>query len=63
VRNEAGEPLAVDLWTTCYTPRELELLAERAGLAVDAVWSVEPGRYERAVPTTETAEFLLVAHR
>ncbi len=63
VRNEAGEPRAVDLWTTCYTPRELELLAERAGLAVDAVWSVEPGRYERAVPTTETAEFLLVAHR
>lgn len=62
VRNEAGEPATVDLHTTCYTPRELRLLAERAGLAVDAVWSVEPGAYARAEPTTETAEFLLIAH-
>jgi SAM-dependent methyltransferase len=62
VRNEAGEPATVELHTTCYTPRELRFLAERAGLAVDAVWSVEPGAYDRVEPTTETAEFLLTAH-
>ena len=37
-----------ELWTTCYTPRELRLLAERAGLAVDHVWSVTPGGYAAA---------------
>ncbi|MGH9138584.1 MAG: SAM-dependent methyltransferase [Acidimicrobiales bacterium] len=63
VRNERGEPDDVDLWTTCYTPRELQLLAERAGLETEAVWSVEPGRYERAEPTTESPEFLLLGVR
>jgi SAM-dependent methyltransferase len=49
------------LWTTCYTPRELRLLAERSGLAVDHVWSVTPGGYDMAPPTIDTHEFLLVA--
>ena len=63
VRNDQGVPLAAELWTTCYTPRELQLLADRAGLVDVEVWSVEPGAYRRDPPTTETAEFLLVAHR
>jgi SAM-dependent methyltransferase len=61
VRDEDGRPAEVDLHTTCYTPRELVLLAERAGLEVEAVWSVEPGAYRRAVPTIESPEFLLLA--
>ena len=61
VRDEAGVAKAVELHTTCYTPRELRLLAARAGLEVEAVWSVEPGAYRRDEPTTESAEFLLVA--
>jgi SAM-dependent methyltransferase len=52
-----------DLWTTCYTPRELRLLAERCGLEVEQVWSVTPGGYERSAPTLDTAEYLLVARR
>ncbi len=63
VRNEAGQPSPADLWTTCFTPRELVLLAERAGLAVDAIWSVTPGRYEAARPIVDLPEFLLLAHR
>lgn len=63
VRSETGEPKQVELHTTCYTPRELRLLAERAGLTVDAVWSVEPGAYRRDEPTTESPEFLLVASK
>jgi SAM-dependent methyltransferase len=63
VRDESGVARPAELWTTCYTPRELRLLAERAGLRVDAVWSVDPGRYERAAPTVDTAELLVLAHR
>src|SRR5262249_52504751 len=35
LRDEAGTERQFDLWTTCFTPRELRLLAERAGLVVD----------------------------
>jgi SAM-dependent methyltransferase len=63
VRDEAGAATPADLWTTCFTPRELRLLADRAGLEVDALWSVTPGAYARTRPSVDTPEFLLVAHR
>ena len=63
VRDETGTVAPADLWATCFTPRELRLLAERAGLGVRAVWSVTPGAYAPATPTIETPEFLLVAER
>lgn len=63
VRNPDGHSLEVDLWTGCYTPRELRLLLERHELAVARISSVEPGRYGDDPPTTESPEFLVVAHR
>ena len=63
VRNEAGEVKVVDLWTGCYTPRELRLLCRDAGLVVESVNGVEPGSYRREKPTVETAEFLVIARR
>lgn len=63
VRDEQGTVAAVDLWTTCFTPRELRLLAQGAGLTVDHIWSVTPGAYAAVSPTTDTPELLLVAHR
>jgi hypothetical protein len=63
VKDAAGTPLAADLHTTCYTPRELRLLADRAGLVGVEVWSVEPGAYRRDPPTTETAEYLVLGTR
>jgi len=63
VRNEAGEATAVDLWTTCFTPRELRLMCERAQLDVVDIWSVEPGAYQRTPPSTESPEFLVIARR
>jgi SAM-dependent methyltransferase len=63
VRDEDGGTLAVDLWTTCFTPRELRLLAAAAGLEVAGLWSVTPGAYGRDDPSIETPEFLLVARR
>ncbi len=63
VRDEAGTAAEVDLWTTCFTPRELRLLAAAAGLDVEHLWSVTPGAYAQAVPTSERPELLLVARR
>ena len=63
VKDESGTDATFDLWTTCFTPRELRLLAQAAGLTVRDIWSVTPGAYAAAPPTTDTAEFLLVALR
>jgi SAM-dependent methyltransferase len=63
VKDEQGTDAEFDLWTTCFTPRELRLLAERANLQVRDLWSVTPGGYGRHEPTTDTPEFLLVATR
>ena len=63
IRDEAGTSTEVDLWTTCFTPRELRLLAARAGLAVDHLWSVRPGEYGPNPPDLVHEEFLVVGHR
>lgn len=61
VRNPAGVPAEFDLWTTCFTPRELRFIASQAGLSVNAIWSVAPGSYDRRPPDLEHPEFLLIA--
>lgn len=61
VRNQDGVEVPVDLWTTCFTPRELRLLAESAGLRPDHVWSVTPGEYAANPPDVDHHEFLLLA--
>jgi SAM-dependent methyltransferase len=63
IRDPDGKTAPAELWTTCFTPRELRLLASAAGLAVDDIWSVEPGSYRPERPTIETPEFLVLAHR
>ena len=63
LRNEAGETMHFDLWTSCFTPRELRLLCARSGLHVRDIWSVTPGAYGPAPPSTDTPEFLVLAER
>ena len=63
IRDEAGEVTEVDLWTTCFTPRELRLLAAGAGLEVEHLWSVTPGAYARDAPAVDRPELLLIARR
>ena len=63
VKDESGREAEVDLWTTCFTPRELRLLASAAGLEVRHVWSVTPGAYRRDPPSLDAPELLLVAAR
>ena len=52
-----------DLWTSCFTPRELRLLCDRAGLDVDEVRSVTPGDYAPGLPDLEHPEFLVLGRR
>ena len=61
VRNTSGTPLEVDLWTGCYTPRELRLMLDLAGFEVQEVLSVDPGSYKEAPPSLESSEFLVIA--
>ena len=61
IKDDQGREKETDLWTTCFTPRELRLMANQAGLTPDHVWSVSPGAYAREAPTLESEEFLLLA--
>ncbi len=61
VRDAAGAAMPADLWTGCYTPRELRLMLSGVGLHVESISSVEPGAYGTVPPTTESPEFLVIA--
>jgi len=63
LKGTGADDAEFDLWTTCFTPRELRLLAERAGLGVEDVWSVAPGAYRADPPSIDTPEFLLIARK
>lgn len=63
VRDEHGDERAFDLWTTCFTARELRLLATSAGLVDVEVHAATPGRYGRRPPSLDEPELLMVARR
>ena len=63
IRNASGEHIEEELWTSCFTPRELRLLAERAGLTVLSMWSVTPGKYREAPLSINEPEILVIAER
>jgi SAM-dependent methyltransferase len=63
IRDESGAEAPAELWTTCFTPRELRLLAASCALRARAVWSVTPGAYAQDAPSIDSHEFLLVVDR
>ena len=63
LRDGAKGRREVDLWTTCFTPRELRLMVERAGLVVEHLWSVGPGAYAELTPVVDQPEFLVIARK
>lgn len=63
IRDPAGRAVEVDLWTGCYTPRELRLLFARVGFEVLRISGVDPGRYGDSDPVIDCSEFLVVARR
>jgi SAM-dependent methyltransferase len=60
VKDQAGTQAEFDLWTTCFTPGELRLLAGQAGLVIEGLWSVSPGDYAARPPDLDHPEWLLV---
>lgn len=63
LRDPDGKVREVAMSTSCYTPRELRLLAARCGLDVVGLWSVAPGAYREAPPVVDEPELLLLARR
>jgi SAM-dependent methyltransferase len=63
IRSEAGADTETDLWTTCFTPRELRLLCAAAGLDVRHLWAVTPGRYAPNPPDLDHPELFVLATR
>lgn len=63
VRDVAGDERRFDMWTTCFTPRELRLMLAAAGLEISTLWSVTPGRLERREPELDLPAWLVVARR
>ena len=63
VRGPDGASRRFDLWTQCYSAGHLRLLAEGAGLVVEAIHGVEPGDYARRPPALNHPELLLLADK
>ncbi len=61
LRNPDGEAAEADLWTTCFTVRELDLMARFAGLVNVSVSGVTPGDYGDHAVTLDRPELLLLA--
>ena len=63
VRDGTGRAAPFELWTTCFTPRELRLLARVAGATVEGLWSVSPGDYAHRPPDLNHPEWLVILRR
>ncbi len=63
LRDADGNEAPYDLWTTCFTAREFELLATAGGLRCERVAGVTPGGYRTSPPTLDDPELLLLATR
>ncbi len=63
LRNGGGAERVFDLWTTCFTAREMTMLAHLCGLDVVDLSGVAPGRYRAGTPSLEDPELLLLARR
>ncbi|MFP4513234.1 MAG: class I SAM-dependent methyltransferase [Acidimicrobiales bacterium] len=63
IRSESGADAETELWTACYTPRELRLLTAASGLSYQHCWAVTPGDYARRAPDLDHPEFLVIARK
>lgn len=58
-----GSKVPFAMWNSCYTPRELEWIANGAGLDPQVVYGISPGEYKQQEPSKEHPELLLIASR
>ncbi|MBW3588045.1 MAG: class I SAM-dependent methyltransferase [Actinobacteria bacterium] len=61
VIGEDGSKRSFEMWNSCFTPREMEWIANGAGLDPDAVYGIAPGAYAKQAPTRDHPELLLIA--
>ncbi len=61
LRNEDGAERQFDLWTTCFTAKELRLLARAADLENVVIHGVTPGDYGARPPAFDRPELLVLA--
>ena len=58
-----GSLKSFEMWNSCYTPRELEWIANGAGLDPQFVSGVAPGQFRGQRPTFADPELLLLARK
>lgn len=63
VQGEDGTTRPMNMWNSCYTPRELEWIANGAGLDPEVVNGITPGAFGAEVPTRRHPELLLLARK
>ncbi|HEX2053689.1 MAG TPA: class I SAM-dependent methyltransferase [Actinomycetota bacterium] len=63
VPGEDGTFRDMVMWNSCYTPRELEWIANGAGLDPEAINGIAPGAFGAEVPTRDHPELLLLARK
>ncbi|MDQ4149213.1 MAG: class I SAM-dependent methyltransferase [Actinomycetota bacterium] len=63
VEGEDGSTKSFDMWNACYTPRELEWLANGCRLDPQYVSGVLPGSYRSERPRFDHPELLLLARK
>jgi SAM-dependent methyltransferase len=63
VNGEDGSVRAFEMWNSCYTPRELEWIANGAGLDPQFVSGIVPGQFSGQTPNFAHPELLLLARK
>ena len=63
LRDPDGVEAPFDLWTTCFTARELTMLARAGGVEVVGLHGVTPGGYGARPPSLDHPELLLLGVR
>ncbi|MEX0789654.1 MAG: class I SAM-dependent methyltransferase, partial [Actinomycetota bacterium] len=63
VPGEDGDTRDLAMWSSCYTPRELEWIANGAGLDPEIVNGIAPGAFGADIPTSAHPELLLLARK
>lgn len=63
VPGEDGSTRDLAMWSSCYTPRELEWIANGAGLDPEIVNGIAPGAFGADLPTCDHPELLLLARK
>jgi SAM-dependent methyltransferase len=63
VVGEDGSIKSFEMWNSCYTPRELEWIANGAGLDPQFVSGVAPGQFRGQTPSFAHPELLLLARK